>query len=236
MTTLHKTNDEWKQLNHPTYTILDKVGEKTKGKHYKYPLDIILVKCKKCNTEQIIVANTLNNKRNCKYCVTIPIGEKRGTLTVIGYKREYIKNRPVIYYQTKCDCGNISYKKADIFNYNESGCILCHKSSKFIPSNKVKNIKRYFSKLKGESKRKNRIFEITLQDIENLLVQQKYKCILSNISISFTDGTASVDRINNNLGYTKDNIQIVHRTVNYMKNELSQDEFIRYCKLIASTS
>ena len=36
MTTAHKTNEEWKQFNHPTYTILDKVGEKTRNGKYQY--------------------------------------------------------------------------------------------------------------------------------------------------------------------------------------------------------
>jgi len=46
-------------------------------------------------------------------------------------------------------------------------------------------------------------------------------------------GTASIDRKNSDLGYTKENIQWVHKDVNYMKMNLSEKYFIKLCKLIA---
>ena len=46
------------------------------------------------------------------------------------------------------------------------------------------------------------------------------------------DGSLSIDRINNNLGYIKGNIQCVHRTINYMKGTNNQDDFIKLCESI----
>lgn len=57
-------------------------------------------------------------------------------------------------------------------------------------------------------------------------------CIIYQIT-TIDNGTASLDRIDNKLGYTKDNIQWVYRSVNFMKNELDQNEFIEICKQIA---
>ena len=46
-------------------------------------------------------------------------------------------------------------------------------------------------------------------------------------------GTASLDRKNSNLDYTKENIQWVHKDVNYMKMSLNEKYFIKLCKLIS---
>lgn len=36
--------------------------------------------------------------------------------------------------------------------------------------------------------------------------------------------------------YANDNVQWVHKDVNYMKMDLTQEEFIKYCKLIAKAN
>jgi len=46
--------------------------------------------------------------------------------------------------------------------------------------------------------------------------------------------TASIDRINNSRGYLKGNIQLVHKDINFMKGKMSQDDFIKMCKLVAN--
>lgn len=45
-------------------------------------------------------------------------------------------------------------------------------------------------------------------------------------------GTASPDRIDSSLGYTKDNVQWVHKDVNTIKWDLSHDRFVKLCKTI----
>jgi hypothetical protein len=47
------------------------------------------------------------------------------------------------------------------------------------------------------------------------------------------EGEASVDRIDPARGYEPDNIQIVHKSVNIMKRELTHDEFVSVCKEVA---
>jgi len=43
----------------------------------------------------------------------------------------------------------------------------------------------------------------------------------------------SLDRIDNNKGYIKRNIQLVHKDVNFMKYVHVQKYFIKMCKLVA---
>jgi len=48
--------------------------------------------------------------------------------------------------------------------------------------------------------------------------------------------TASVDRIDSSKGYVTGNIQIVHKTVNYMKHTLTQADFLFFCESITYNS
>jgi hypothetical protein len=48
------------------------------------------------------------------------------------------------------------------------------------------------------------------------------------------DGTASLDRIDSSKGYTLGNIQWVHKWVNLMKQDMTDQEFIEWCKTITN--
>lgn len=82
------------------------------------------------------------------------------------------------------------------------------------------------------AKRRKLVFEITAKDIwEKYLIQDK-KCAITNLSLSFQDKSASLDRIDNTKGYTKDNIQIIHRTINRSKLKLSIIEYKNLCHAV----
>lgn len=71
------------------------------------------------------------------------------------------------------------------------------------------------------SKEKN---DLTALFIYQLLVKQNFRCQLTNIPIIFADNSfyyshrASIDRIDNDRGYCKDNVQLVCLPINYAKN------------------
>ena len=80
---------------------------------------------------------------------------------------------------------------------------------------------------------------ITIQQAWELFLAQGRKCALSGEPIAFPrinaeKGTASLDRIDSNLGYVLGNVQWVHKDVNIMKNKFDQDYFIGLCVKIAS--
>lgn len=60
------------------------------------------------------------------------------------------------------------------------------------------------------------------------------KCALTgwDISTRYNESTASLDRINSNIGYIEGNIQWVHSMVNMSKNKYSQDDFINMCSSV----
>jgi hypothetical protein len=83
------------------------------------------------------------------------------------------------------------------------------------------------------AKTRNYDFTVSIEEIWDIYIAQDKACALTGVPIAFKD-TASLDRIDNAEGYVRDNIQIVHKDVNYMKYIYSQDYFIKMCNLVAS--
>jgi hypothetical protein len=48
--------------------------------------------------------------------------------------------------------------------------------------------------------------------------------------------TASLDRKDSSKGYTKDNVQWIHKTINFMKGQMSDQEFVSWCKLVCTNT
>jgi hypothetical protein len=65
-----------------------------------------------------------------------------------------------------------------------------------------------------------------------MYLRQDGKCAITGMPIDLTTD-ASVDRIDSMKGYTKDNIWWVKKEINLMKNNLSLEEFILLCKMVA---
>lgn len=80
-------------------------------------------------------------------------------------------------------------------------------------------------------------WRLTLDDVWDLYCKQKGVCNLSGLPISWSvvgpTHTASLDRIDSGKGYTLDNVQLVHKDVNMMKQAFKQDHFIAVCCAIA---
>jgi hypothetical protein len=89
-------------------------------------------------------------------------------------------------------------------------------------------------------KGRNREGDITIQQIYDLWIKQNKKCRLSGVDIDFirrdNGVSASIDRIDSSKEYTIDNVQLVHKDVNLMKNHFNQEYFICMCKMISSAN
>jgi|SRR5210317_1454266 len=78
--------------------------------------------------------------------------------------------------------------------------------------------------------------EITKEEAWNLFLEQDRCCALTGLPL--TIGTnryndASIDRIDSSRGYVLDNVQWVHKHVNFMKRTYSQEYFITMCRKVA---
>ena len=91
---------------------------------------------------------------------------------------------------------------------------------------------------KTSKERKPIPVEIDINYAWDLFLKQNRKCKLSGIDLQFSsspqNNTASLDRIDSSLGYIKDNVQWVHKDINFMKRIYSQEYFIEMCKKVAN--
>ena len=78
------------------------------------------------------------------------------------------------------------------------------------------------------------IFEIDVDIMREKYDEQGGLCALTGIPLQFKPvKTASLDRIDNNIGYTSDNIQWVLKDINKMRNNLTVEHFIEMCEAVA---
>lgn len=77
---------------------------------------------------------------------------------------------------------------------------------------------------------------LTIEDAWDLFLKQDRKCALTGVDLAISlkpFGTASIDRVDSSKGYTLDNVQWVHKDINYMKRHLTQEYFIDLCTKVA---
>lgn len=111
--------------------------------------------------------------------------------------------------------------------------------TKLVGSEKI--IHRFFTSKKYSAAKQKHIWNITKEFLWYLYTNQNKKCALSGIDIYFPQTpkdyntgnyNLSIDRIDSNLGYTEDNVQLVHKDINLMKLDLSMKDFLYFAKLI----
>jgi hypothetical protein len=96
----------------------------------------------------------------------------------------------------------------------------------------------YLTTVRNNASKRDIEFNITAIDIWNQFLLQNGRCAITNLDLKFIPSrykdktgiqTASIDRIDSNLGYFPENIQILHKTVNQMKWNFDQSYFIELC-------
>lgn len=96
----------------------------------------------------------------------------------------------------------------------------------------------WFNKFEKNAKKRKIEFDISIEDVLKVYLDQGKVCSLSGIPIGWTimgkSHNISIDRIDSDKGYYTDNIQLVYPKINMMKFTYSQDEFIDMCKLVSN--
>jgi hypothetical protein len=79
-------------------------------------------------------------------------------------------------------------------------------------------------------------WDLTIEFLWNLYQMQEGLCALSGEPIEWgiKTHTVSIDRIDSDRGYTEDNVQLVHKDVNFMKGTLSEERFLELCEKITN--
>lgn len=141
----------------------------------------------------------------------------------------------------QCKCGKtIRCKKTLINSGRKKSCGCMITETEFVSKN---IIRMYWFAIISNAKCRNIGFYICPQDLEEKINNQNFKCAISGLDITLPichidflknrKWTASLDRIDSSKEYTKDNIQFVHKDINKMKMNLDEEQFLKYCKIIA---
>lgn len=174
----------------------------------------------------------------------IAVGDSVNSLTVLEIFRKIVPNgrhkttgaqtfSGVIHFKSQCICGNVHICKGlDVVKGNIKSCGCTHLGKRVIG-----DIPRTFYRyLKVQAGQRNIEFSITFEELAILFSKQKGLCALSGRHLVIprlmksNTRTASVDRIDSNVGYVTGNVQWVHVSVNYAKLSLSNEEFINLCR------
>jgi len=146
-------------------------------------------------------------------------------------------------WKARCSCGEEYIRRADVMK-KQRYCTKCKP--------KLKNNEHYSWRGCGEISHellttykhsaiaKNLEFSITVEYLWKLFIKQNRKCTFTGEELYFyktsdtkPSKTASLDRIDSTKGYVEGNLQWVHRDVNKLKKNFSDERFIEICLKVA---
>lgn len=169
------------------------------------------------------------------------IGEKFGSLLVLS-KIGQDKNKRNIWL-CKCDCGKELQFSTDQLHVKKLLSCGCTKQYKNFVD--FKELKRFhWRRIVENAKVRNIPLQVTQEEAYTKIVQQGFKCALTNLPITFAliekeyragNYTASFDRIDNSGGYTIENIQWLHKEVNRLKSNFTEKELLNWSELLLFT-
>lgn len=166
------------------------------------------------------------------------IGEQFGSWTVLEYSHTTPAPAYKKYYKCVCSCGEEAIVQLQSLKNGAStrcrSCRYTDLSGKGNPNwSGFKDISgSFFGDIREGAAKRNKEFNLVIQDLQEVWEIQNGTCALTGWKLEIGKD-ASIDRINSDIGYQYDNIQFVHKDVNWMKNDFSQDYFVEVCKAIA---
>lgn len=138
-----------------------------------------------------------------------------------------------------CDCGKEKSVAAASLTRGltqSCGCLkheLVHKGHMDISAS-------FWRRLVQSASQRNIELDITPEYVWSVYEQQGRECAYTGLPLYFHPDSnkpqsknASIDRIDSFKGYVRGNIQIIHKTVNLVKNWLPEAEFVALCNLVA---
>jgi hypothetical protein len=170
------------------------------------------------------------------------INKQCGKLTV---KAHLGKKGLVHIYLCECECGNTKAITRGNLTGNHTKSCGCLKKRKGKESQcwsghgEISG--RVWSSIQAKAAQRDLPFSITIEEAWEQFKKQGGKCALTGWPISlnshkgtYAKRTASLDRIENKAGYEKDNIQWLHKDVNWMKGKFSTSRFKEICEAVAN--
>lgn len=179
---------------------------------------------------------------------------------LIGVRQDGKNNNGQYFWIVKCDCGNEHRcLGTSLINGRTTRCTACTKqrwldqnhlratvvgelTSAWWSTRVVKRASGHNNSNFLKGRKKTYELAVTMQEAWDLFQKQEGKCALSGLPLDFPKdrnphgGTASLDRVDSEKGYTIDNVQWVHKDINRLKNVFDQSYFINLCKAVAKNN
>lgn len=170
-------------------------------------------------------------------------GQIFGNLKVIKFSRflKKGKDRKRSYFICECLCGNITELcSRQLISKNKTNCG-CIKMGNWKGCGQLSG--SFYNTLKYNAQKRKLPLKVDVDQLWCLFLEQKGKCALTGLNINIhphwnnrlfdpNKNTASLDRIDSKKGYVLDNIQWVHKIINFMKQDLSDKDFILWCNKV----
>jgi hypothetical protein len=150
---------------------------------------------------------------------------KFGKLTALEFSHVYKKKT---YWKCECECGKYkttSYRSLKTGWTTSCGC------------DQIKRIgelsRKHVANIRYHAKSRNLEFDLTDTQMWELYIKQNKKCAISGVDLIFDikvprNTTASLDRINSDIGYIISNVQWVHKEINAMKSYHVEQYFLEW--------
>ena len=164
------------------------------------------------------------------------VGQKFAKLTVVRLTGKKAKDGSMLWH-CKCDCGNSCETTGTRLRSDSKkscGCLFLEFYEK--QGKRHKEISgAFWCSYRNHAKHLRREFSITMKEAWEIWENQNGYCALSGVQLKFAQcsakggfalQTASMDRIDSTLGYFKENVQWVHKEVNFMKQAHTDQKFI----------
>ncbi len=193
--------------------------------------------------KEIQLASLINGcTSRCRKCSVlvkryVKVGDKYNILEVVEAAPP---EDGKVMWRCRCDCGDyVVVSGANLLSGGTKRCPTC-KNALFCTGVD----RTQWCLLKRGARLRGLSVEVEWIELKELLDKQGGLCALSGVPIVLADShaslqsgqrTASVDRIDSNKGYTLDNVQWIHKDVNFMKQEYPQDYFLAFCRAITLT-
>jgi hypothetical protein len=179
-------------------------------------------------------------------------GREFGRLWVIG--RLAVDGKRYARWQCICKCGNRKVVLGgNLLSGRTKSCGCLQTESRFIHARHT-NRRRgernlnwtghgeisgsWWRNLQRNARERNLSVEITLGQAWELFLRQDRKCALTGLPLAFAsrcsgdEQTASLDRIDNSRGYVPGNVRFLHKTMNEIKFDRSDEETLRFARLM----
>jgi len=173
------------------------------------------------------------------------LGKKYGKWSVLkkvepleSFDKRRQKTRYTQQWECQCQCGLKRIVIQDhLLSGKSSQCRKCKAKERKL-NGKISSV--FYAHIKHSAKLRKIEFDkdIDRDYLQSIYEKQNKKCGISGLPIVFANSieehkngytTASLDRIDSSKGYTKSNIQWVHKDINKMKSDFSMLRFVELC-------